>query len=125
MEEVVLQGTVVHGHELGRRIGFPTANLGLEGLSGDVPATGVYAAHCLLPDGRQIRAMVNVGFRPTVDHRCHTLSIEAHLLDFSADLYGQQLHLTLFHRIRDERRMQSLDELKQQLSLDLEACRMA
>lgn len=118
-----MRGTVVHGHELGRRLGFPTANLGLDGLTGSVPTTGVYAADCLLPDGRLFRAMVNVGFRPTVDHQCHTLSIEAHLLDFDADLYGQQLQLTLFRRIRDERRMQSLDELRHQLSLDLEACR--
>ncbi len=116
-----MEGVVVHGQQLGRQLGFPTANLGLEGLKGQVPRTGVYAAYCLLPDGRTFRAMVNVGFRPTVDKLTHRLSIEAHLLDFSEDLYGKLLKLTIVHRIRDERKMDTLEQLKTQLAKDLAA----
>lgn len=116
-----LEGIVVHGQQLGRQLGFPTANLGLEGLKGQVPSTGVYAAYCQLPDGRVYRAMVNVGFRPTVDRLTHRLSIEAHLLDFSDDLYGKLLKLTIVRRIRDERKMETLEQLKKQLAKDLAA----
>ncbi len=118
-----LSSIVVHGHQLGRKLGYPTANLGLDTLKGNVPPSGVYAAQCLLPDGSSWLAMVNVGFRPTIDNLSHCLSIEAHLLDYEGDLYGQILHLTLTRRIRDERRMSSLDELRHQLATDLEACR--
>lgn len=121
--EYTLSSLVVHGHQLGRRLGYPTANLGLDTLKGNVPPSGVYAARCVLPDGSCWLAMVNVGFRPTVDKLSHRLSIEAHLLDFDGDLYGQLLHLKLTRRIRDERRMESLDELRSQLAIDLEACR--
>lgn len=116
-----LVGTVVHGQQLGRRLGFPTANLDVDGLKGNVPQTGVYAALCLLPDGRTFRCMVNIGFRPTVDNQSHRLSIEAHLLDFDEDLYGQLLQLVIIKRIRDERRMETLEQLKEQLAKDLQA----
>lgn len=118
----ILEGTVVHGKQLGRQLGFPTANLEPDGLLGKVPPTGVYAADCQLSDGRVFRSMVNVGFRPTVDQSSHRLSIEAHLLDFDEDLYGQRLKLSLIWRIRDERRMATLEELKMQLAKDLQAC---
>lgn len=121
MEQIVIEGVVVHGQQLGRRLGFPTANLGLEELRGNVPNTGVYAARCLLPDGRSYQAMVNVGFRPTVDQLSHRLSIEAHLLDFDEDIYGQLLQLTIVKRIRDERKMATLEQLKEQLAKDLQA----
>ena len=117
-----LQGIVVHGQQLGRKLGFPTANLGLDKLKGNVPPTGVYAAQCMLPDGRMYKAMVNVGFRPTVDKLSHRLSIEAHLLNFEGDLYGQMLQLVLLSHIREERKMESLEQLRQQLAADLRAC---
>lgn len=118
-EEMILEGIVVHGKQLGRQLGYPTANLGLEELKGEVPPMGVYAARCRLADGRAFTAMVNVGFRPTVDQLSHRLSIEAHLLDFEGDLYGQRLQLSIQSRIRDERKMETIDELKAQLTEDL------
>lgn len=118
----VLEGIVVHGQQLGRKIGYPTANLGLETLKGGIPATGVYAARCILQDGRQYKAMLNVGYRPTVDSDGSLLSIEAHILGFDEDIYGQWLKLVVVRRIRDERKMGSLAELSAQLSKDLLEC---
>lgn len=120
-----LQGTVVHGQQLGRRLGYPTANLDVAHLDGQLPRPGVYAAWATLADGSVRRAMVNVGYRPTVEADRQRLTVEAHLADYSADLYGQTLRLSLVARIRDERRMSSLDELRAQLARDLEAvCQM-
>jgi len=116
-----LEGIVVHGKQLGRRLGFPTANLSPEQLTGDVPSTGVYAAIATLQDGRQFKAMVNVGFRPTVDEQHNRLSVEAHLSGFDGDLYGQRIELLVLSRIRDERRMASLEQLSAQLAQDLQA----
>ena len=114
-----LESIVVHGQQLGRKIGYPTANLGLETLVGEIPPTGVYAARCLLQDGRQRMAMLNVGHRPTVDSDDHQLSIEAHILDFDEDIYGQTIKLIIMKRIRDERKMNSLADLSMQLAKDL------
>ena len=119
MTKFLLDGTVVHGQQLGRQLGFPTANLDVAHLTGKLPTPGVYAASAVLDDGRHFRAMVNIGFRPTVDASRHSLSVEAYLDGFQGDLYGQHLSLTLLHRIRNERKMSSLDELQDQLSADL------
>lgn len=115
----VIESIVVHGQQLGRKLGFPTANLCVDTLKGDVPATGVYATKCILQDGRIYKAMLNVGYRPTVDNIGHELSIEAHLLNFDEDIYDQHIRLVILKRIRDERRMGSLQELSAQLALDM------
>lgn len=120
---MTIEGTVVSGHQLGRKLGYPTANLGIDTLVGEMPAPGVYAAHCRLADGRVLKAMLNVGYRPTVEQGGAEVSIEAHLLDFDEDLYGQRIQLKLISRIRDERRMVSLQELREQLARDLEVVR--
>ena len=122
--KTLLEGTVVHGQQLGRQLGFPTANLDVAHLSEKLPTPGVYAASALLDDGRHYRAMVNIGYCPTVEASRHTLSVEAHLDGFEGDLYGQHLSLTLLHRIRNERKMSSLDELQDQLAADLREVRM-
>ena len=118
-----LGGTVVHGQQLGRRLGFPTANLDVGEILPPLPASGVYAAWATLADGRTFRAMVNVGYRPTVDATRKNLSIEAHLDGFAGDIYGQRLSLDLVCWLRDERRMASLEQLKAQLADDLAAVR--
>lgn len=118
---ISLQGVVVHGRQLGRKLGFPTANLSPDKMSGVIPSTGVYAAIATLQDQRRFKAMVNVGFRPTVDPQLQHLSVEAHLSGFDGDLYGQTIQLFILHRIRDERRMASLEQLSAQLSEDLQA----
>lgn len=118
---MVIAGTIVHGKQLGRKLGFPTANLCVEQLHGQLPQAGVYGAWATLSDGQRFPAMVNVGYRPTVDTTHHDLSIEAHLAGFSGDLYGQKLSLEITERIRDERRMNSLEELQSQLTIDLQS----
>ena len=121
---VVLEGLVVHGQQLGRRLGYPTANLQLpDAATISLPSPGVYAAWAWLEDGSRRIAMVNIGYRPTVSNERHVLSIEAHIDDFEGDLYDQRIRLTFVKRIRDERRMNSLDELRQQLATDLSVVR--
>lgn len=118
-----LTGVVVHGREVGRSMGFPTANLRPDSADKMLPAVGVYAARvqpadadCELPSGG-VRAMVNVGCRPTIDDG-EALTIEAHLLDFSGDLYGRRLTLLFERRLREERRFSSLEALRRQLETD-------
>jgi riboflavin kinase / FMN adenylyltransferase len=110
-----ISGIIVVGDKRGRTIGFPTANLypWEEQL---LPANGVYACHAWV-NGRRYSAATNVGVRPTVDGR--KLTVEAHLLDFSGDLYGQPLKLDFIHRLRDERKFNGLDELVNQIRADV------
>lgn len=120
---MIISGTIVHGKQLGRQLGFPTANLCVDNLQGTIPSAGVYAAWATLVDGGRYRAMVNIGYRPTVDPLQHLLSVEAYLDGYQGDLYGQNLSLEIVSHIRDERRMESLDQLKAQLAIDLDQTR--
>jgi riboflavin kinase/FMN adenylyltransferase len=112
-----LVGTVVRGDGRGRRLGFPTANLGRP--RNQAPAPGVYAARAVLPGGTW-PAAVNVGVLPTVGAD-RPLTVEAHLIGYAGDCYGADLALDLTARIRDERRFASLDELKVQIARDIAA----
>ncbi len=111
-----LSGEVIKGDQRGRTIGFPTANLDVweEKV---IPANGVYATWVYLPDGTRYPSATNVGVRPTVDGQ--SMRIEAHLLDFSGDLYGQHLTLEFVDHIRGEKRFSGLEELKNQIKLDV------
>lgn len=111
-----LTGRVVYGDQRGRLIGFPTANLTIPHPLKLIPQAGVYAADVMIADTRY-RAMVNIGYRPTISDT-QQLSIEAHLLNFSGDLYGTTLTLELLHRLRDEQKFPSLEALKEQLEAD-------
>jgi riboflavin kinase/FMN adenylyltransferase len=113
-----LPGKVVAGAGRGRTLGFPTAN-----VAPDRPvllAAGVYACTADVAGGRH-RAVVNVGVRPTFNE--HTLAVEAYLLDFSADIYGQSIVLTFASRVREERRFPSVDALRSQIEADVETAR--
>ncbi len=113
-----LPGTVVAGAGRGRTLGFPTANVA-PGRPVLV-APGVYA--CTFEVGGQARrAVVNVGVRPTFGEA--TLAIEAYLLDFSGDLYGQTVQLTFVSRVREERRFPTVDALRAQIADDVETAR--
>ncbi len=113
-----LGGKVVRGQQIGRTLGFPTANVEPPSWRA-VPADGVYAADAVTADGSRYRAIVNIGRRPTVgDHLPPT--IEANLLGFDGDLYGQTLELAFLRRLRDERKFPSLEELRRQLDRDRE-----
>jgi riboflavin kinase/FMN adenylyltransferase len=122
-EPYALRGEVVHGSGLGHTIGFPTANVPPP-IGRLLPALGVYAATVRLPGGATHRAAVNVGVRPTVELAGSVL-IEAHLLDFDADIYGVQLDVRFRERLRGELRFASVDELIAQMHDDVAATRTA
>lgn len=116
-----LEGTVKGGNHLGSKIGFPTANLPVpEGQI--IPAEGVYAAEATLPDGQRRRAAVNIGRRPTIGDLRAPI-IEAHILDYDGDLYGEHLALDLIGRIRGEQKFDSVEDLQRQLDRDVRQVR--
>lgn len=110
-----LTGRVIQGNRLGRTIGFPTANI--EIACHYSSANGVYAARVRLDDGREFQAMANLGHRPTVTD-CGALWLEANLFDFDEEIYGRMIEVNLLQKIRDERRFESIDALRQQLTKD-------
>lgn len=115
--EYAIAGTVVHGKRLGRELGFPTANIVSCDKRKLVPLSGVYVCRVVMPDGLRYGAMVNIGYRPTVD-RAGAMSIEAHMFDFNGDIYGKDITLEFVSRLRDERCFGSVAELKRQLQSD-------
>lgn len=116
--EYSLTGTVVAGKQLGRTIGFPTANINVADTTKLIPANGVYAAIAVTADGSRHKAMVNIGHRPTVDTINAPITIEAHLLDLNRDLYGEPITIVFVAFQRVEKRFNSLDELTSQLEED-------
>jgi len=114
-------GTVVEGDQLGRKIGFPTANVATGNLQ--LPPDGVWAVRAIDPAGRRWMGAANLGTRPTVDGTKRQL--EVHLLDFSGDLYGGSLEVVFEKHLRPERKFAGLDELRAQISCDVAAAREA
>ena len=114
-------GTVMKGRRLGRSIGFPTANV--ETGDGLVPPIGVYAVRALTGDGEWRNGVANLGRRPTVEPGDSPVRLEVHLLDFDGDLYDQTMEVAFVDKIREERRFDGLDELKQQIAKDADAAR--
>jgi len=111
-----LSGTVVQNKRIGRRIGFPTANIeAIHQLA--IPADGVYASYAYVGGG-VYRAVTNIGTNPTLNGE--KLTIETHLIGFDSDIYGQQLAIAFRKRLRGELVFASLDELKEQIRLDIE-----
>ena len=107
----ILSGSVVHGHQLGRRLGIPTANLRLpEGLA--EPKFGVYACRAVV-EGRRYCAVTNIGVRPTVEGR--NVTVEPWILDYDGDLYGREITLEFYRFLRPERKFPSLDDLKAEI----------
>jgi riboflavin kinase/FMN adenylyltransferase len=116
-----ISGIVVSGQQIGREIGFPTANLRPFDEHQLIPKHGVYAVDVKV-DGLTVRGMLNIGMRPTVDKSADArLTIEAHLIDYKGDLYGHTMQIELISRLRDERRFRSLDDLISQLYCDRKA----
>jgi riboflavin kinase/FMN adenylyltransferase len=112
-----MTGTVVEGRQVGRTIGYPTANLMLDDASKLVPKDGVYAVRVVVNDVHAYNAIMNIGTRPTLnDGRGRT--IEIHLLDFSGSLYGARMRVEFIGFIRDERKFDNFEQLKHQISID-------
>ena len=114
-----VRGPVVKGDQRGRTIGFPTANVAVwdELL---LPTNGVYATYIWIGEARHLAA-TNVGVRPTVDGM--KLTVEAHILDFDADIYGEDVRLEFVRRVRPEMKFAGLDALKAQIAADVEEVR--
>ena len=108
-------GTVAHGKQLGRTIGFPTANITISEDYKLIPKNGVYIVQSVI-NNQLVFGMMNSGNRPTVDGTTQT--IEVHFLNFGGDLYDQNLKITLLHYIREEIKFASLDDLKGQIAKD-------
>ncbi len=111
-------GKVVRGDGRGRLLGFPTANLKIWARR-MVPGPGVYVARALLHNGSVWGAVVNVGVRPTFEVQPKAPQVEAHLLGFQGDLYGQCVRLDFLHRLREERRFESPEALVAQIRQDV------
>ena len=119
-----LRGTVVHGDERGRELGFPTANLVPDNAL-VYPGNGVYACRAAFEDGGEWRwwpAAVNVGVRPTFVTGRGVL-VEAYLLDFDGDLYDRELRIAFLARLRGERRFDTVDGLVEQMHRDVQDAR--
>jgi riboflavin kinase/FMN adenylyltransferase len=112
-----LVGPVITGDQLGRKIGFPTANIDVTGLV--LPPSGVYVAQVKAAEILH-RAVVNIGSRPTLQSPHPQLRVEAHLLGFEGDLYGKPLEIILGDKLRDEQKFPSLDALRSQIARDIE-----
>ena len=119
-----VRGTVESGDQRGRTIGFPTANVNVpEGMC--MPSDGVYAGMYTRPDGSEHATAINLGRRPTfyVDQKASLL--EAYLMDFNGDLYGETATVRFLSFLRSEKQFGGIDELKSQLQLDIEHARQA
>jgi len=111
-----ISGKVVEGDKIGHRLGFPTANLDAANLI--LPPNGVYSGRTKVKK-QFYRVALNLGFRPTVASGKSELRVEAHLLDFKGELYGEDLEIEIGEKLRDERRFDSKEELQRQIGRDI------
>lgn len=118
------RGSVVQGDQRGRLLGFPTANVEVSNQM-CLPADGVYAGWYDRPNGDRHPCAINLGRRPTFYAHAQTSLLEAHLLDFSGDLYGEQARVRFTHFLRSERKFDGIDAIAAQLKLDVEHTRSA
>jgi riboflavin kinase/FMN adenylyltransferase len=119
--DYALYGQVRQGRQLARQLGFPTANIRPEAEL--LPPFGVYTVRVQIGDIWQ-QGIANLGVRPTIENEGAFPSLEVHLLDWSGDLYGQNLEVHLDHFIRPEQKFAGIDELKQQIAFDLQAAQL-
>ena len=113
-----LEGTIVSGYQVGRKIGFPTANLRVDFPNKLIPSIGVYSVYVSV-NGQQYKGMLNIGHRPTINNGTD-LSIEVHILDFEGDIYNQQVRIEFIGFLRPEIKFDSIDELVLQIQKDKE-----
>jgi riboflavin kinase/FMN adenylyltransferase len=115
-----LCGGIIQGAGLGRQLGVPTANLDVAGLA--LPPSGVYAARALVC-GRSHAAAVNIGCRPTVASGAPPIQVEAHLLDFAGDIYGEEMEMVFLKKLREEQKFAALPALRAQILEDIARAR--
>lgn len=112
-----ISGKVVRGNQIGKLIGYPTANLYPDDANKLIPAMGVYASRVIY-NGVLYNGMTNIGMRPTIS--AHKLTIETNIFDFNQDIYYESITVELIKRIRNEKKFGNLDILKNQLAVDRE-----
>ncbi len=115
-----IAGKVIKGAGVGRQLGFPTANLNIEGRA--LPPNGVYAV-CVMHKGEHYHGVTNIGIRPTFESEGPRLHLETHVLDFEQDLYGQEIEIEFVERLRDEQRFQDEERLRTQIARDIRLAR--
>jgi riboflavin kinase/FMN adenylyltransferase len=118
--EYTILGTVVHGDDLGKKIGFPTANLSAH--SEQFPPNGVYFAEARL-DGVVYPGVVNLGYRPTMSSGRSDRILEVYLLEFDCDIYGKDLELRFIRYLRSEQKFENVDALVRQIERDVQQAR--
>ncbi|MEO1888688.1 MAG: bifunctional riboflavin kinase/FAD synthetase [Cycloclasticus sp.] len=116
-----LSGRVMHGHKRGRELGFPTANIRVKNRKS--PLNGVFAVTITLESGLVYEGVANVGTRPSIEETSAVL-LEAHLFDFTGDLYGQRVKVSFYKKLRQEKKFDGLEQLKQQIALDSEQAKI-
>lgn len=116
----MLKGRVSYGKQLGQQIGFATANIRLHRFVS--PLSGVYAVRLKTAAGQWLEGVANVGRRPTVAST-HEVVLEVHLFDFNEDIYGTNVSVEFFKKIRDEQKFESIDQLKSQIERDAQSAR--
>ena len=112
-----IYGRVVYGKQLGRQLGVPTANVDLRRYRS--PLHGVFAVTAIFIDGSEVKGVANIGVRPTVNGLKKPL-LEVHLFNFSRSIYGAVIDVVFHHKLREEKKFNSLDELKAQLQTDID-----
>jgi riboflavin kinase/FMN adenylyltransferase len=115
-----ISGRVVHGDKIGRKLGFPTANIQLKRKR--LPLTGVFAVTVSGLDGRHLPGAANLGVRPTLGHALKPV-LEVHLLDFDQQIYGAHVTVHFLHQLRREAKFESLEALRAQIARDVAATR--
>lgn len=113
-----MEGEIVKGDQIGRTLGFPTANFKLFESNKIIPSHGVYLVHFFW-NKQQFNGVMNIGVRPTLDQKPE-LRLEIHLLDFNAQLYGEKVKIEIIEKLRDEKKFANLEELKIQISKDVQ-----
>lgn len=114
-----LSGEVIHGNQLGRKLGFKTANIHLSNKHKLIPGDGVYAVYVVLNE-LVYKGMMNIGRRPSVENPDANMSLEVHIFDFNEDIYNKVITVKFLKRIRDEKKFDSMEELSAQLHQDKE-----
>lgn len=115
-----MSGMVVKGNQIGRTLGFPTANIDVkERYRHKLMPAGVYIVQVKV-QGKDYFGMANIGYRPTIRLQKHDLTAEVNILDFNADIYGKEITICFLEKIREEKKFEGLEELKQQLRKDKE-----
>nr|WP_319400196.1 bifunctional riboflavin kinase/FAD synthetase [uncultured Carboxylicivirga sp.] len=119
----LLSGRVMGGQQLGRRIGYPTANIEVNESFKLIPPDGVYACSVHV-EGKKYGGMLNIGFRPTVNHNVDHRSLEVHIFDFNRDIYSEEIQVEFLQRVRNEMKFENVEALIEQLKRDEQSIRL-